>query len=167
MNDRVISLHQKKVAAKKMMIDEVKFMISNTPANDPERVVQMHDLKELNKELNEAVQNLITAEEKIVEADVLRARKTKAANTFIDLTIDEVFGVNYDVGSGATNYDTPLSSNKKRKRTAQDSDPSSSASHTTSSSLAEQERLARFEIPFTDNTCCDSPVNTNHDDEDE
>ena len=48
MNDRVILLHQKRVAAKRMMIDEVKFMISNTPANDPERVVQMHDLKELN-----------------------------------------------------------------------------------------------------------------------
>jgi hypothetical protein len=80
-----------------MLIDELKFMISNTPANDPERVVQMHELKELNKELNEAVQNLIAAEEKIVEGDMLVARKTKAANTFIDLTIDGVLGVDNDV----------------------------------------------------------------------
>jgi hypothetical protein len=33
-----------------MLIDELKFMICNTPANDPERVVQMHELEELNKE---------------------------------------------------------------------------------------------------------------------
>ncbi len=106
MNDRVISLHQKKGSAKNMLIDELKFMISNTPANDPERVVQMHELKELKKELNEAVQNFIAAEEKIVEGDMLVARETKAANTFIDLTIDGVPGVDNDVGP--TNSDAEM-----------------------------------------------------------
>ena len=67
---------------------------------------------------------MIAAEEKIVEGDMLVARKTKAANTFIDLTIDRVLGVDNDIG--ATNSDaaiaapavarTPLTSNKKAKR---------------------------------------------------
>ena len=55
-----------------MLIDEVNFMISNTP-NDAERVVQMQDLKEVNKELNEAVQNLIAAGGKIVKGNMLVA----------------------------------------------------------------------------------------------
>lgn len=161
MNDRVISLHQKKVSAKKMLIDEVKFMIANTPANDPERVVQMHNLKELNKELNDAVQNLIAAEEKIVEGDMLIALKTKAANTFIDLTIDRVLGVDTDNNKSDVanaNYDTPLSSNK-RKRTVQDeSNPSSATSRTTSSSLAEQSLgIGRPIWPNTENMSPDSP----------
>ncbi|KAI2490060.1 hypothetical protein MHU86_24528 [Fragilaria crotonensis] len=92
MNDRVISLHQKKVSAKRMMIDKLKFMIRNTPANDPERMVLMHDLKQLNKALNEAVQNLTRAEEEIVKGDMLVAGTTKDANTFIDLTIGMVLG---------------------------------------------------------------------------
>ena len=67
---------------------------------------------------------MIAAEEKIVEGDKLVARKTKATNTLINLTIDRVLGVDNDVG--ATDSDaaiaapagtkTPLMSNKKPKR---------------------------------------------------
>ena len=99
-----------------MLIDEVNFMISNTP-NDAERVVQMQDLKEVNKELNEAVQNLIAAGGKIVKGNMLVACKGKADNAFLGLTIDRVLGVDIDVG--ATNYDAPLSSKEnKRFKTA-------------------------------------------------
>jgi hypothetical protein len=146
LNDRIVSLHQRKVFAKKMQVDEVKFMINNTAANDPEHVVLMHEHKELNRELTEALKNLIAAEEKIVESDMLVSRKTKAANTFIDLTIERVLGMDNDVG--ATNYDTaipapavartPLMSNKKAKldHSSESATPSMSSCSTSTSTSA-------------------------------
>jgi hypothetical protein len=75
-----------------MMIDELRFMICDTPANDPERTVLMCELKQLNKESNETVQNLIRAEEEIVKGDMVVAGKAKVASTFINLTIIMVLG---------------------------------------------------------------------------
>ena len=72
----------KNVSAKKVMIDELRLMICNTPANDPEPMVLMCELKQLNKELNETMQNLIRAEEEIVKGIMVVAGKTKVANTF-------------------------------------------------------------------------------------
>ena len=109
------------------MVNEIKFMINNTPANDPEHITLMNELKTLNRALNEAVTNLIAAEEEIVNGDVSIARKTKAANTFIDLTIESVLGGeaaseqnkgivrNDDSDKTATAPATPLSSNKRAK----------------------------------------------------
>ena len=62
----MILLYQKKVSAKQMIINEIKFMINNTPANDPEHITLINELKTLNsRALNKTATNLITAEEKI------------------------------------------------------------------------------------------------------
>lgn len=95
LNDRVIEMHKKRVGGQQILINELKFMIGNTPPNDPEHKLYMQELKVLNKKLADAVAALIKAEEMIVagymkQAEMMK-KKPPAAN-FIDLTIAAVLG---------------------------------------------------------------------------
>ncbi len=70
-NDRAVSLYQKKLAAQRMLINELKFMISITLIDDPKCTLQIWNLKAMNDELKIAVADFIGAEEEI-DARILR-----------------------------------------------------------------------------------------------
>ena len=78
-NERVLSLYQKKVAAQRLLINELKFMISITPIDDPERNLQIQNLKAMNEVLKIAVADLIGVEEEIVAKDLAASTKNKVA----------------------------------------------------------------------------------------
>jgi hypothetical protein len=173
MNDRVLSLYQKKVTAQRMLINEQKFMISITAIDDPERKLQIQNLKAMNDGLKTAVAELIGAEEEIVAKDLAASTKHKASNNFIDLTIARVLGGDGDnndscetpfkidltlddEGKEKTTSATPISSNKKSRLLCAADDrnnittpAASEASATTSSSVYEETHahLVGFSIP--------------------
>lgn len=173
MNDRVLSLYQKKVTAQRMLINEQKFMISITAIDDPERKLQIQNLKAMNDGLKTAVAELIGAEEEIVAKDLAASTKHKASNNFIDLTIARVLGGDGDnndscetpfkidltlddKGKEKTTSATPISSNKKSRLLCAADDrnnittpAASEASATTSSSVYEETHahLVGFSIP--------------------
>ena len=120
MNDRVLSLYQKKVAAQRMLINELKFMISITPIDDPERNLQIQNLKAMNEGLKMAVAELIGAEEKIVAKDLAASTNNKVANNFIDLTIARVLGDNDNNNASGDTFqiDLTLEDEKKEKSTS-------------------------------------------------
>jgi hypothetical protein len=126
-NDRVIAFHQKKVSAQRMLLNEVKFMISITPRNDPEYGLLMRKLIDMNEALSNAATELMNAEETIMKNACVAQEQGKVA-TFIDLTIASVLGMDdeneesldtAEADSTSTMRATPLSSNKKTKATTE------------------------------------------------
>jgi hypothetical protein len=81
-------------------------MISNTPVGDPEHVILMLELKVLNEALKVALSNLIAAEEQIMIEEMATAKKSKAANVFIDRTIASVLGDNDNDAYAPNNGDS-------------------------------------------------------------
>ena len=169
-------MYQKKVAAQRLLINELKFMISITPIDDPERNLQIQNLKAMNEVLKIAVADLIGVKEEIVAKDLAASTKNKVANNFIDLTIARVLGGDdnnnnssdtppFQIDHSLEQHDgegneknktasaTPISSNKKSKLLSDMNittpAASSEASATTSSSAygETQAQLVGFSIP--------------------
>ncbi len=122
MNNRVMSLYQKKVAAQRMMINKQKFTISITTIDDPGLNSQIQNLRVMNEGLKLAVAELIGAEEEIVAKDLAASSKNKVANNFIDLTIARVLGGNVkdknDSGETPFQIDLSLEDEKMEKATS-------------------------------------------------
>ncbi|KAI2495196.1 hypothetical protein MHU86_19335 [Fragilaria crotonensis] len=68
LSDRIVAMHTSKVAGKKVLIEELKFMIMNTSSDDPDRAVYMKDLKVLHRELGSALDELLQSEQSIIDA---------------------------------------------------------------------------------------------------
>jgi hypothetical protein len=134
LNDQVTLLHNKKVSAVRMLINEQRYMISILLESDPDRIKAIHELKALNQDLKNALVDSIAAEEAIVNSNFAYTQTSKAANAFIDLTVASVLGGDEDCtpthstlnkGSStapAAMTTTPQTSNKKAKRYHHSSD---------------------------------------------
>lgn len=120
LSDCIIAMQTNKVAGKKALIEELKFLITNTSSDDPDRSVYMKELKMLHHELGSALDELLLSEQSIIAAATLQieAESTKTKNksegvtevlntdVIVDLTIlsPAASGVtmeNYDIHSFA------------------------------------------------------------------
>jgi hypothetical protein len=61
--DRAISFYQKKVTAQRMLLDQLKYMISVTPPDAPDRSELLGQLRVMNAALTNAVTECLNAEE--------------------------------------------------------------------------------------------------------
>ena len=68
-NDRTIAFYQKKVAAQRMLLDQLKYMISVSPPDAPDSSELLGQLRDMNMALTKAVTECLNAEEAIVEDD--------------------------------------------------------------------------------------------------
>ena len=86
--ERIISMNKKRVAGQKLLINEHKFLIQHTPADDPQCHLYMQELRSMNQELGNAIRTLRTSEQDIIDQAMfdVESRKTKASE-FVDLTI--------------------------------------------------------------------------------
>jgi len=82
LSDRIIAMQTNKVAGKKALIEELKFLITNTSSDDPDRSVYMKELKMLHHELGSALDELLLSEQSIIAAATLQieAESTKTKN---------------------------------------------------------------------------------------
>jgi len=96
--DRMIAFYQKKVAAQRMLIEQIKYTISVTPAEAPNRTELLEQLNVLNSAFTNAVTECLNAEEEMLKktAAAKDDEKLVAAKSFIDLTIATVLGVTED-----------------------------------------------------------------------
>lgn len=86
-NDCIVSMYLKKVAGKQSMIQEQKYLIEATSADDPNRPLYIQELRQLNLELAKAITDLTNAEEKIIEDEASEASKIDSMGVIIDATI--------------------------------------------------------------------------------
>ncbi|KAI2505332.1 hypothetical protein MHU86_9132 [Fragilaria crotonensis] len=94
-NDRAISFYQKKVAAQRLLLlEQLKYMISVTPPEAPDRSELLGQLRVMNAALASAVTECLNAEEAILKDDAENDAKVVGSNSkfFIDLTIATVLG---------------------------------------------------------------------------
>jgi hypothetical protein len=91
--DRMIAFYQKKVAAQRMLIEQIRYTISVTPAEAPNRHELLERLNLLNTALANAVTECLNAEEEMLNKNAAaKDQKVVAAKSFIDLTIATVLG---------------------------------------------------------------------------
>ena len=91
--DRMIAFYQKKVAAQRMLIEQIRYTISVTPAEAPNRTDLLEQLNVLNAALTNAVAECLNAEEEMLNKNAAaKDQKVVAAKSFIDLTIATVLG---------------------------------------------------------------------------
>jgi hypothetical protein len=93
-NDRAISFYQKKVAAQRLLLDQLKYMIDVTPPEAPDRSELLGQLRVMNAALLSAVTECLNAEEAMLKDDAENDAKVVGGNSkfFIDLTIATVLG---------------------------------------------------------------------------
>jgi hypothetical protein len=130
--DRAISFYQKKVTAQRMLLDQLKYMISVTPPDAPDRSELLGQLRVMNAALTNAVTECLNAEEAMLKEDVENDSKVVGGHhskNFIDLTIAtllggtaaeedncEIIAVTQERDSSVTASASVVSSNKKRRR---------------------------------------------------
>jgi hypothetical protein len=106
-SDRIIAMNKKRVAGKKLIINEHKFLISHLPPDDLQRRLDMQELRIMDQDLAVAINTLTTSEEDIIDQAMfdLESRKTIAAAS-VDLTItaalDRQYFVILQLQQGAT-----------------------------------------------------------------
>lgn len=141
-NDQKIAFYQKKVAGQRLLLDQLKYMISVTPAEAPDRSELLGQLRVMNTSLTNAVTECLNAEEAMLKDDAENDAKVVGGNStkfFIDLTIATVLGtaaeeedtceviaVTQDKDSAVTASASSVSSSKKRKANPCGSTPISS-----------------------------------------
>ena len=62
LNDHIVSIHIKKVAGKKALIEEAKFFVLNSTTDDPVRAQFVHKLMVLNEDLARVMDDLTKCE---------------------------------------------------------------------------------------------------------
>jgi hypothetical protein len=90
LNDRIVSMHLKKVTGKQTMVQEQKFLINATALDDPSRQLYRMELRKLNQELASAIDDLAFAEEQIIDDEVAEASNVDNVDLLIDATISSI-----------------------------------------------------------------------------
>ena len=72
------------------MIQEQKFLISAAAVDDPNRPLYIIELRKLNQELGNAIDDLAFAEEQIMDGEVADASNVDNLDLLIDATITSV-----------------------------------------------------------------------------
>ena len=136
-NDRAISFHQKKVAAQRLLLDQLKYLISVTPPEAPDRSELLGQLRVMNAALANAVTECLNAEEAMLKDTAENDAKVVSSSSkfFIDLTIATVLGtaaeedncevisVTHARDSATTASASAISSSTKRKANPSGSTP--------------------------------------------
>ena len=89
-NDRKIAMHLKKATGKQSMIQEQKFLISATAPEDPNRQLYLLERRTLQQDLAAAIEDLTSAEERIIEDEVADAAKLNNVDVMIENTLTSI-----------------------------------------------------------------------------
>ena len=96
-------MHSRAVAGIQALINEHKYLIDNTEVGDPNRTQYLTELKDMNAKLGFAIQNLTSAEQKIIDdAAELKIESTEVAD-FVNNTIAKINLEEADQQQGSTN----------------------------------------------------------------
>ena len=88
MKDRIVSMHRTKVAGKRSIIEEQKFLINATTDDPQARALYVQELRQLNLELSSiAMDDLTKAEERIIEDEGNDVTNIDSVGIMIDATI--------------------------------------------------------------------------------
>jgi hypothetical protein len=68
MSDQIVAMHTTKVAGKKVLIEELRFLITNASSDNPDRAAYIKELKVLHRELGSALNKLLQSEQSIIDA---------------------------------------------------------------------------------------------------
>ena len=86
-NDRIVSMHRTKVAGKRSIIEEQKFLINATTDDPQARALYLQELRQLNLELSIAMDDLAKAEERIIKDEGNDVTNIDSVGIMIDATI--------------------------------------------------------------------------------
>ena len=75
LSDRIVAMHTNKVAGKKALLEELKFLITNSSSDDPDRAMYMKQLKMLHQDLAMALDELASTERTIIDTGMEQLNK--------------------------------------------------------------------------------------------
>lgn len=78
LSDRIVAMHKHKVAGKKALIEELKFLITNSSSDDPDRAAHMTQLKGLHHDLAMALDELALTERSIIDTAMMKLNADSA-----------------------------------------------------------------------------------------
>ena len=85
-NDRIVAMHLKRVAGEQSLMQEQKFLISATDNDNQNRQLYLQELRNLQKELASGIEDLLFAEDQIIEDEETDVSQQNTVDFMIDAT---------------------------------------------------------------------------------